>query len=87
MVIMNDLELPVLSYYVIYYEKLKNVIQWTEKVALIAQLGLVWRLRENKEQQSQYYNIRECFANNIDNDITYMNTFVILRHSKYNITS
>ncbi len=36
MVIMNDLEWPVLSYYVIYYEKLKKeVMQWIEKVAVI----------------------------------------------------
>ncbi len=34
MVIMNDLEWPILSYYVIYYEKLKNVMQWIEKEAL-----------------------------------------------------
>ncbi len=35
MVIMNDdLEWPMLSYYVIYYEKFRNVMQWTEKVAL-----------------------------------------------------
>ncbi len=32
MVIMNDLEWPLLSYYVIYYEKFKNVMQWTKKV-------------------------------------------------------
>ncbi len=35
MVIMNDLEWPMLSYYVIYYEQFRNVMQWTEKVALI----------------------------------------------------
>ncbi len=34
MVIMNDLEWPMFSYYVIYYEKLKKVMQWTEKEAL-----------------------------------------------------
>ncbi len=34
MVIMNDLEWPMLSYYVIYDEKFKNVMQWTEKEAL-----------------------------------------------------
>ncbi len=34
MVIMNDLEWPMLSYYVIYYEKFRNVMQRTEKVAL-----------------------------------------------------
>ncbi len=35
MVIMNDLKWPMLSYYVIYYEKFGNVMQQTEKVALI----------------------------------------------------
>ncbi len=34
MVIMNDLEWPMLSYFVIYYEKLRKVMQQTEKVAL-----------------------------------------------------
>ncbi len=34
MVIMNDLEWPMLLYYVIYHEKLKKVMQGTEKVAL-----------------------------------------------------
>ncbi len=34
MVIMNDVEWPRLSYYVIYYEKFKQVTQRTEKVAL-----------------------------------------------------
>ncbi len=32
---MSDLEWPVPSYYVIYYEKFKKVMQRTEKVALI----------------------------------------------------
>ncbi len=35
MVIMHDLECPMLSYYVIYYEKFRKVMQQTEKVALI----------------------------------------------------
>ncbi len=35
MVIMNDLEWQILSYYVIYYEKFRKVMQQTEKVALI----------------------------------------------------
>ncbi len=35
MVIMNDLEWPMLSYYVIWHEKFRKVMQWTEKVALI----------------------------------------------------
>ncbi len=34
MVIMNDLEWPMLSYYVIYYEKLRKVMHRTDKVAL-----------------------------------------------------
>ncbi len=34
MVIMNDLEGPMLSYFVIKYEKFRKVMQWTEKVAL-----------------------------------------------------
>ncbi len=34
MVMMNDLEWPMFSYYVIYYEKFKNVMQQTEKEAL-----------------------------------------------------
>ncbi len=34
MVIMNDLEQPLLSYYVIYFEKFRNVMQRTEKEAL-----------------------------------------------------
>ncbi len=39
MVIMNGLEWPMLSYYVIYYEKFKKVMQWTQKVALIMVMG------------------------------------------------
>ncbi len=35
MVIMNDLEWPMFSYHVIYYRKFKNVMQWTQKQALI----------------------------------------------------
>ncbi len=35
MVIMNDLESPMLSYCVIYYEKFKKVLQWTEMEALM----------------------------------------------------
>ncbi len=38
MVIMNDLEWPMLSYYVIYYEKFRKVMQRTEKEAL----NMVW---------------------------------------------
>ncbi len=34
MVIMNDLEWPMLSYYVIYHEKFNKVMQQTHKVAL-----------------------------------------------------
>ncbi len=34
MVILNDLEWPMLSYYVIYYEMFRKVVQWTEKEAL-----------------------------------------------------
>ncbi len=34
MVIMDDLEWPMLSYYVIYYEKFRKVMQQTEKEAL-----------------------------------------------------
>ncbi len=34
MVIMNDLEWPMLSYYVIYYEKFRKVMKRTEKEAL-----------------------------------------------------
>ncbi len=30
----NDLEWPMLSYYVLYYEKFRKVMQQTEKVAL-----------------------------------------------------
>ncbi len=37
MVIMNDLECSMLSYYVIYYEKFGKVIQLTEKEALTTQ--------------------------------------------------
>ncbi len=33
-VIMNDLEWPMLSYYVIYYEKFRKIMKWTEKEAL-----------------------------------------------------
>ncbi len=32
--IMNELELPMLLYYVIYYEMFRNVMKQTEKVAL-----------------------------------------------------
>ncbi len=35
MVIMNYLEWPMISYYVILYEKFRRVMHWTEKVALI----------------------------------------------------
>ncbi len=35
MVIMNGVDWPMLSYYVIYYEKLKKNMQQTDKVALI----------------------------------------------------
>ncbi len=35
MLIMNDWEWPMLSFYVIYYEKFGKVMQRTEKVALI----------------------------------------------------
>ncbi len=35
MVIVNDLEWPMLSYYVIYYEKFRKSMMQTEKVALI----------------------------------------------------
>ncbi len=38
MVIMNDLEWPMLSYYVIYYEKFRKVMKQTEKVALNKQV-------------------------------------------------
>ncbi len=31
---MNDLEQPMLSYYVIYFEKFRKVMQWTEKEVL-----------------------------------------------------
>ncbi len=34
MMIINDLEWPMLSYYVIYYEKFRKVMQRTEKEAL-----------------------------------------------------
>ncbi len=34
MVIMNDLEGPILSYYVIYSEQFRKVMQQTEKEAL-----------------------------------------------------
>ncbi len=34
MEIINDLECPVLSYYVIYYEKFRKVMQRTEKEVL-----------------------------------------------------
>ncbi len=34
MVIMNDLEWPMLSYYVSYYEKFRKVMQQTENEAL-----------------------------------------------------
>ncbi len=35
MVIMNDLEQQMLSYYVIYFEKFRKVMQLSEKEALI----------------------------------------------------
>ncbi len=34
MVIMNDLEWPMLSYYVVYYEKFRKVMQRIEKEVL-----------------------------------------------------
>ncbi len=34
MVIMNNLEWAMLSYYVIYYDKFRKIMQWTEKEAL-----------------------------------------------------
>ncbi len=33
--VINDLEWPMHSYYVIYYEKLKKIMQQTEKITLI----------------------------------------------------
>ncbi len=39
MVIINDLEWPMLSYYVIYYEKFRKVTKRTEKVALTIKLS------------------------------------------------
>ncbi len=38
MVIMNDLECPMLSYYVIYYEMFRKGIQQTEKEALMCKV-------------------------------------------------
>ncbi len=38
MVIRNDLEWPMLSYYVIYYEKFINVMQWSEMEGLNTRL-------------------------------------------------
>ncbi len=39
MVIMNDLEQPIISYYVIYFEKFRKIMQRTEKEAInISQL-------------------------------------------------
>ncbi len=40
MVIMNDLEWPMLSYYVFYYETFRKVMQQTDKESL---LKLPWR--------------------------------------------
>ncbi len=40
MVIMNDVEWPMGSYYVIYYEKLRKIMQWTEKEVLSVPLEL-----------------------------------------------
>ncbi len=34
MVIMNELEWQMLSYYVIYYDKFRNVMKWADKLAL-----------------------------------------------------
>ncbi len=42
MVIMNALEWSMLSYYVIYYEKFRKIMQWTEKEALITNSNHVW---------------------------------------------
>ncbi len=39
MVIMNDLEWPMISYYMIYYEKFNKIMQWIEKAALSIVLG------------------------------------------------
>ncbi len=38
MMIMNDLEQQMLSYYVIYFEKLRKIIQQTQNEALIMHL-------------------------------------------------
>ncbi len=40
--IMNDIEWTMLSYYGIYYEKFKNVMQQTEKVALSLNNNHIW---------------------------------------------
>ncbi len=40
MAIMNDLEWPMLSCYVIYYEKFIKIMQWTEKEALTCILSV-----------------------------------------------
>ncbi len=45
MVIMNDLEQPMLSYYVIYFEKFRKIMQWTERKALTGtkKAGMAYR--------------------------------------------
>ncbi len=53
MVIMNDLEWPMLSYYVILYEKFRNVMQKTEKVALIS---FEVEYHANAKYENQYQN-------------------------------
>ncbi len=47
MVIINDLELPMLSYYVIYFEKLRKIMQRTEKEALSLDVN-VWSIMHRK---------------------------------------
>ncbi len=58
---MNDLELPMFSYYVIYYEMFRKVTQQTEKEALKVHIAYEYIFLEspllyNKFKSSHLYN-------------------------------
>ncbi len=57
MVVINVLEQPMLSYYVIYFEKFRKIIQQTEKEAVIC---LIYMFISNMVEMDNEV-IRSCF--------------------------
>ncbi len=54
MVIMNDLEWPMLSYYLIYYEKYRKIMQRTEKEAYSLHVIIHWLLLVGRSLYTGY---------------------------------